>query len=240
MTVPGGRAHVDDQASVDLYWLPLGAGQSSRCVQGSGRLYEAFTAARNHRARLSLYHSALIVRLDGHAHAIEMAPVWAVGGQERGVVSEGPVGRASWGRSRLFRYEVRCWRDGVIPDAATAVDSPRRVSTSSSQASDVLRLVGSFPTATWGRDEQQAGEMWNSNSLTAWLLALSRHDIESTALQPPRGGRAPGWSAGLVVAARAGADQACLSEGGLAGWTDQSGGSSLPDSSSRSASAAVA
>ena len=130
--------------------------------------------------------------------------------------------------------------DGVIPDAATAVDSPRRVSTSSSQASDVLRLVGSFPTATWGRDEQQAGEMWNSNSLTAWLLALSRHDIESTALQPPRGGRAPGWSAGLVVAARAGADQACLSEGGLAGWTDQSGGSSLPDSSSRSASVAVA
>jgi hypothetical protein len=175
-----------------------------------------------------------------HAHAIEMAPVWAVGGHGRGVVSVGPVGSPSWGRSRLFRYEVRCWRDGVIPDATTAVDSPRRVSISSSQAHDVLRLVESFPTATWGRDEQQAGEMWNSNSLTAWLLALSGHDIESPALQPPTGGRAPGWSAGLLVAARAGADQACLSEGGSAGCTDQSGGSSLPDSSSRSASAASA
>ena len=87
MTVPAGPADVDpDQASVDLYWLPLGAGQSSWCVQGSGRLYEAFTAARHHRARLRLYHSALIVRVDGHAHAIEMAPVWAVGGQGRGVV----------------------------------------------------------------------------------------------------------------------------------------------------------
>jgi hypothetical protein len=237
--LPGGGGHVDDQTSVDLYWLPLGAGQSSWCVQGSGRLYEAFTAARHHRARRRLFHSALIVRLDGHAHAIEMAPVWAVGGNGRGVVSVGPVGSPSWGRSRLFRYEVRCWRDGVIPDATTAVDSPRRVSTGSSRARDVLRLVESFPTATWGRDEQHAGEMWNSNSLTAWLLALSGHDVESTALQPPAGGRAPGWSAGLAVAARAGADQACLSEGVSSGWTDQPGGSSLPDSSSRSASADV-
>jgi len=240
VTVPDGRAPVDpDQASVDLYWLPLGAGQSGQCVRGSGRLYEAFMAARHHRARLRLYHSALIVRLDGHAHAIEMAPVWAVGGHGPGVVSEGPVGSPSWGRSRLFRYEVRCWRDGTIPDALTAVDSPRRVSSNSSQADQVLRLVESFPTATWGRDEQQAGEMWNSNSLTAWLLALSGHDVRSTALQPPTGGAAPGWTAGLVVAARALAGQACSSEGCCAGWTDQSGGLSLPASSSFSASAAV-
>jgi hypothetical protein len=217
VTLSGGHAHVDEQASVDLYWLPLGAGQSSWCVQGSGRLYEALTAARQHRARQRLFHSALIVRLDGHAHAIEMAPVWAVGDPGRGVASVGPVGSPSWGRSRLFRYEVRCWRDGAIPDASTAVDSPRRVSTGSSRASAVLRLVDSFPTATWGRDEQQAGEMWNSNSLTAWLLALSGHDIDSADLRPPAGGRAPGWSAGLIVAARAGADQACLSEGGSVG-----------------------
>jgi len=181
VTLADGHAPVEDRASVDLYWLPLGAGQSSWCVQGGGRLYEAFTAARHHRAGQRLFHSALIVRLDGHAHAIEMAPVWAVGGHGGGVVSVGPVGSPSWGRSRLFRYEVRCWRDGVIPDAATAVDSPRRVSTSSAQASDLLQRVESFPTATSGRDEQQAGEMWNSNSLTAWLLALSGHDIESTA-----------------------------------------------------------
>jgi hypothetical protein len=212
MTGPGVRPDVrtdlrtdqrPERASVDLYWLPLGAGAAGQCVRGSGRLYEAFQAARRHRARLDLYHSALIVRLDGHAHAIEMAPVWALHAPGRGVVSEGAVGSPSWGRSRLFRYEVRCWRDGSIPDEITAVDSPRRVSIGRSQANRVLQLVGSFPTATWGRDEQRTGDMWNSNSLTAWLLARSGHDIDSDDLQPPAGGRAPGWSAGLAVAARA-------------------------------------
>jgi hypothetical protein len=204
VTVPGGPAPAErDQASVDLYWLPLGAGQAGQCVRGSGRLYEAFKATRQHRPRLDLYHSALIVELDGHAHAIEMAPVWAVGGEGPGVVSQGPVGSPSWGRSRLFRYEVRCTRDGTIPDALTAVDSPRRVSTGTSRARQVLELVESFPTATWGRDEQRTGAMWNSNSLTAWLLARSGHDTGSTDLQPPTGGAAPGWSAGLTVAERA-------------------------------------
>jgi hypothetical protein len=42
--------------------------------------------------------------------------------------------------------------------------------------------------------------MWNSNSLISWLLARSGHD--TSALHPPRGGRAPGWTAGLVLAAR--------------------------------------
>jgi len=42
--------------------------------------------------------------------------------------------------------------------------------------------------------------MWNSNSLIAWLLACSGHD--SGAIDMPANGRAPGWSAGLTVAAR--------------------------------------
>jgi hypothetical protein len=44
--------------------------------------------------------------------------------------------------------------------------------------------------------------MWNSNSLTAWLLARSGHCTEAITL--PARGRAPGWSAGLAVAARPG------------------------------------
>ena len=51
----------NSRASVDLYWLPLGAGTGGQCVRGSGRLYEALTAMRAHRPRLDLYHSALIV-----------------------------------------------------------------------------------------------------------------------------------------------------------------------------------
>ena len=60
--------------------------------------------------------------------------------------------------------------------------------------------VPDVPTATWGRDEQRTGEMWNSNSLVAWLLARSGHDTD--AIAPPAHGRAPGWFAGLSVAAR--------------------------------------
>jgi hypothetical protein len=194
--------------SVDLYWLPLGAGAAGRCVRASGRLYETMVATRHHRGPSDLYHSALIVRLDGHAFAIEMAPAWSVSAPERGVVAQGSVGMPSWGRTRLFRYEIRCWRDGTIPDLAAAVDSPRRVSNDPVTVRRILDLVPSFPTATWGRDEQQAGEMWNSNSLTAWLLSRSGHDPAAPGLRPPAGGRAPGWSAGLVVAAREGAGAA--------------------------------
>ena len=189
-----------DRASVDLYWLPLGAGDAPPCVRGSGRAYEALTATRLHRPRLNLFHSALTVHLDRHPYAIEMAPVWAMRNPDRGVISEGPVGSPSWGRTRLFRYEIRCWRDGTIPDAAAAVDSPRRLSTDDDVARRLLDLVPSCPLLTWGRDERLTGEMWNSNSLTAWLLARSGHDTD--AIQPPPGGRAPGWDAGLAVAAR--------------------------------------
>lgn len=201
MTSPGAPRHEGGaDASVDLYWLPLGSGDAGRCVRGSGRLYEALLATRHRRTRSVLYHSALIVRLDDHAFAIEMAPVWAVRTPDRGVVAEGPVGVRSWGRARLFRYEVRCWCDGTVLDLAAAVDSPERVSSDTEHAHRVLELVDCFPTATWGRDEQGAGEMWNSNSLTAWLLARSGHDMHALNLQPPAGGRAPGWSAGLTVA----------------------------------------
>ena len=186
--------------SVDLYWLPLGAGDSSRLVRWSGLAFEAITARHEHREPLDLYHSALEVHLDGARFVIEMTPVWRMEALDRGVVSEGPVGAARLGRSRLFRYEVHCWKGGTIPDIADAVSSPERLSSDRDMAQRVLDRVAAFPAATWGRDELQAGEMWNSNSLTSWLLAESGHD--TTDIRPPSHGRAPGWSAGLAVAAR--------------------------------------
>jgi hypothetical protein len=56
------------------------------------------------------------------------------------------------------------------------------------------------PTAVWGRDELDTGDMWNSNSLISWLIASS--GIDTDAIRPPAGGRAPGWQAGLVIATR--------------------------------------
>jgi len=189
---PGGT----DRARVELYWLPLGAG--GHFVRWNGRVFEAVAARLHHRRPSDLYHSALEVHLRRHRYVIEQAPVWNNKEADRGVVAEGPVGAPWMGRWRLFRYEVRRWCDGVIPDVSEAVASPQRLSTNVAQAQLVHDLVPSCPAVTWGRDELHAGEMWNSNSLISWLLARSGHDTDAIAL--PRHGRAPGWSAGLVVA----------------------------------------
>lgn len=187
------------RAAVKLYWLPLGAG--GHCVRLNGRVFEAISARAQHREPCDLYHSALEVELGGARYVIEMAPVWNESARERGVAAEGSVGIGGAGRLRLFRYEIRCWRDGHIPDVAEAVDSPRCLSADERQAARILELVREVPTAVWGRDELKTGDMWNSNSLISWLLASSGFDIDH--LRPPEGGRAPGWQAGLVVASRA-------------------------------------
>lgn len=51
-----------------------------------------------------------------------------------------------------------------------------------------------------GRDELWAGETWNSNSIVSWLLVMS--DIDERSAELPKGGRAPGWDAGIAVARR--------------------------------------
>ena len=185
-------------ASVDLYWLPLGAG--GHLVRWNGRAFEAIVARREHRAARDLYHAALEVRLDDQRFVVEMGPVWQSKDPARGVVAEGPVGARILGRSALFRYEVRRWQGGVIPDIAEAVASPQRVSQQARVARRLLDLVPEVPTLVWGRDELAAADMWNSNSLVAWLLARTGHDAAS--IHPPRTGRAPGWRAGLVLAER--------------------------------------
>jgi hypothetical protein len=169
-------------------------------VRLNGRAFEAAAARLERRDRRDLYHSALEVRVPGARVTIEMTPVPAGPGAVRGVVAEGAVGTYAAGRFRLFRYEVRRWRDGVIPDIAEAVESPRRLSDDPERARRLLGLVPEVPTPVWGRDELRAGEMWNSNSLTSWLIVRSGLDVE--AIRPPHGGRAPGWRAGIVIARR--------------------------------------
>ena len=183
---------------VELLWIPLGTGAS--VVRASGRAYEALVAAAARRARAPLFHSALEVTMPDGRYAIEVTPVPDADGASRGVVAGGAVGLRLAGRLRVFRYEVRCWQDGTIPDADDAVGGPRVVSTDPAHAARIIDEIPRVPTPGWGRDELEAGEMWNSNSVVSWLL--SRAGIDTDGLAPPGGGRAPGWSAGLVVARR--------------------------------------
>lgn len=180
---------------VDLYWLPLGAG--GHVVRWNGRLYEALAAHHAHRRRAKLFHAALEVHHEGERYVIEMAPVWNERTRDRGVICEGPVWSRRLGRFRAFRYEVRCWRDGRIPDVDEAVDSPQRVTDDPDQVGALLDVLPLVPPLVWGRDELVVGDMWNSNSLVSWLLASAGLDM--TTVNPPAGGRAPGWRAGLAL-----------------------------------------
>jgi hypothetical protein len=192
-------ARASSEASIDLYWLPLGAG--GWFVRLNGRIYEAIHAHLERRRPLDLYHSALRVRVPEGRFVIENAwPIPDANGASRGVVIEGPVGSRRIARFRAFRYEVRRWRDGVIADADEAVASPQRLSDDPRRARRLLDLVGSLPSLVWGRDELGTGEMWNSNSVVSWLLA--RSGLRTEAISPPAGGRAPGWEAGLITARR--------------------------------------
>lgn len=180
----------------ELVWLPLGAGGHS--VRLNGKIYEAVAAWIERRPRRRLYHSALYVVVPEGRFVIEMTPVPDVRGDRRGVVGVGAVGSRWAARLRIFRYEIRRWRGGTIPDIDEAVDSPRLLSDDPGLAQRLLELVPAVPTPVWGRDELGAGEMWNSNSLVSWLLTRAGFDVDSIA--PPHGGRAPGWHAGVTVA----------------------------------------
>lgn len=181
--------HMTRRPGLDLYWIPLGAG--ARVVRVSGRTYEWFAARRHRRQAAPLFHSALVATTSQASVAIEMTPIPPRGvAADRGVVATGPVGAAFLGRFRVFRYEIRRWGDGTIPDLVDDASTTQMV----------LDLLPAVPTPVWGRDELGAGEMWNSNSVVAWTLARSGLDV--AAGDPPGGGRAPGWSAGLAVALR--------------------------------------
>ena len=149
------------------------------------------------RPAAPLYHSALQVRVDDATYAVEMTPAWPRHRDDRGVVAVGPVGARALGRLRAFRYEIRIWRGGAIGDVGDAVGGPVRLGDADG-ARRLLALAPSVPVHVWGRDELGAGDMWNSNSVVAWLL--SGVGIDAGSLAPPDGGRAPGWRAGLLAA----------------------------------------
>lgn len=199
-------------AGVEVCWIPLGAG-GPRVVRASGRVYESLAALRDRRPPRALVHAALLVRpSDGPQVVVEVTPVWGQPPGDRGVVATGPVGARALGRSRLFRYEVRCWAGGSVPDLAWAV-ARRQASADPRVADALLAAAPDVPVRTWGapgprgpapdgrgpdRRAPAGRDMWTSNSVVAWLLAAA--GLDPAPLGAPAGCRAPGWDAGLRAA----------------------------------------
>ena len=196
---PGGGNERPADYGIDLLWIPLGAG--GWFVQFNGRVWETIQARRERRPPDDLFHSALVVRVPEGRFTIENAwPIPGSSGKSRGVVAEGPVFSRWLGAFRIFRYEVRCWRDGVIDDAKWAVGGPRRISDRRVKAWRVLDRLPDMPSYVWGRQIPGTGDMWNSNSTISWVL--TRSGIDAARIEPPPAGRAPGWQAGISVARR--------------------------------------
>jgi hypothetical protein len=186
-----------EDSRVLLHWIPLGAGGNAT-VRLCGRIYEMLKAATERRPRLDLYHTALEIQLGTERFIIENAwPSPDLDTASRGVVIEGPVWSNRLSRFRAFRYEVRRWQDGAIPDVAEAAET-QVLSTDPDVASRILSLTDTVPAHTWGRDVLGTGEMWNSNSVISYLLTVS--GLSARKCLPPPGGRAPGWADGIALA----------------------------------------
>lgn len=182
--------------AADLYWIPVAAG-TSRAQQLSLRAWEAFEAARARRPRAILYHSALKLRMGaGSVVTIELTPAFVR--SPVAPVATGPVGVRWAGRFRLFRYALRCLPVDTFPDEQWAVASPVHLSGDHAVVERILALAPAIPAYTWGRRAPHTNEMWTSDSVVAWLLASA--GVELSGVDPPPGGRAPGWSAGLALA----------------------------------------
>jgi hypothetical protein len=156
---------------IDIIWIPLGV-RGSGFVRLVGLVYEAVKASLDNRKPLALYHAALRVGTPDGLFAVEMVlPSRGGDPASRGVVFEGSVSSPWLGWMRVFRYEVRRWRDGVLLDDEPAVVGPLRLSDDPVQARSLLEWTNLVPPLIWGRDQVGAGEMWNSNSMISWLLA---------------------------------------------------------------------
>lgn len=167
-------------------------------VTTSARFYESVAAAISHREPKVLFHAALVVQTGSIRKIIECA--WPSPDDElseRGVVVVGPVFTRFLERFRTFRYEVRCWEDGIIPDLEFAT-TPLPVGEAADTAERVVAAVDAIPAHRWGRDDLGVGEMWNSNSVISFVLATA--GVPVVDLDPPTDGRAPGWTSGIAAA----------------------------------------
>jgi hypothetical protein len=161
-------------------------------VKDNGRASEVATARLLRRPAQDLFHAALEVTAGKVRHVSEVARIPdGHGPRDRGVVGEGPVGARRAGRLRIFRYEIRRWPSGDIPDRAVAVDSPRRLAADEEAGPSAgPRAAGAARFGCGGRSSEPGSgpRPWpirEGISLSGkWpLVALGRRESCAVALQ---------------------------------------------------------
>jgi hypothetical protein len=188
-------------AAVRLYWIPLSAGLDVvrlNVARLSGKVFEAVSALAQQRPPCDLYHAALEVSVPSRRFVIEMTGARDRHGCERGVVCQGAMFAPWLGRFRLFRYEVRCWPGGTIPDAKVRSGQPRAAehrhrqgpSAAGSGGRDPGAGVGPRPAPHRGNVELElgglvaAGTLWYRNR-----ACQTAQERQSTGLGSRRGCR---------------------------------------------------
>jgi hypothetical protein len=109
MTRPTGAA----SPAVDLFWIPLGAGDTTGCVRWNGRLFETVAARREHRPVTALYHSALQVHDYGSRYLRHPNTDEARTRRLLDAVPQVPV--LIWGRDQLGTGDVHPPTGGRAP-----------------------------------------------------------------------------------------------------------------------------
>lgn len=100
-----------------------------------------FRSGEPPRAAAAVHSALIVVVLDGVEHVIEMSPVLGQHDSDRSVLVTGPVGLRFLGRFPLFRYEVRCWPHGILPDRRYAAGNPVEFPLTAGAASALMHRV---------------------------------------------------------------------------------------------------
>jgi hypothetical protein len=184
----------DCLCNVELYWVRVGENSSSflRMMVDIAAMGAALLGIYPGKVK-TFYHAALKVTVpegdDCVFYIIEL-----VGAAETkkkagavGQVKDGPIALAD------KRYGIRKWRKGKITDAEHTKDI-RWITNDCDKAKCILDNVKNIPANTWGKDDNNYGGPWTSNSAVAWLL--TKCGLEK-GIKPPANGVAPGWDAGV-------------------------------------------
>jgi hypothetical protein len=142
---------------------------------------------------MDLYHTALAVRVPEGRFIVEtMWPSPDGNTESRGVVVEAPVFARRLSFTRVLRYEVRCWRDGILPDSDHAIGGPQLLSDDLELGRRLLQTADIVPALIWGRDQSAVGDMWNELG-----DLLAPHPYRSADRDVPASGRrARSWMGG--------------------------------------------